>query len=87
MAFISYISLISWSFDGVKHGVTRMGICIEWYADEVMHSKTRRCELHIWWFLGGVGVEMHVHNEYIFAQVPANFWAYAKSSFCDYVLF
>ncbi len=24
-----------------------------------MHSKTRHCKLHIWWFRGGVGVEMH----------------------------
>ncbi len=32
------------------------------YADEVIHSKTRRCKLHIWWFLGGDWVEMHIHT-------------------------
>ncbi len=26
-----------------------------------MHLK-RRCKLHIWWFLGGVGVEMHLRT-------------------------
>ncbi len=30
----------------------------EWYADEVMHCKTRCYKLHIWWFLGGFGVEI-----------------------------
>ncbi len=34
----------------------------KWYADGVMHRKMRRCKLHIWWFLGGVGVEMHVRT-------------------------
>ncbi len=27
-----------------------------------MHHKTRCCKLHIWWFLGGDGVEMHVRT-------------------------
>ncbi len=33
-----------------------------WYADEVMHSKTRRCKLRIWLFPVRDGVEMHVHT-------------------------
>ncbi len=34
----------------------------KWYADEVMHRKTRRCKLHIWLFLVGDGVKMHVRT-------------------------
>ncbi len=54
----SHIFLMSCTFDSVKHDVTWMGICMEWYADEVVHSKTRLFKLHIWWFLEGVEVEM-----------------------------
>ncbi len=44
----SHISLMSCTFDGVKHVVTWMGICMEMICNEVVHSKTRRCKLHIW---------------------------------------
>ncbi len=27
-----------------------------------MHRKTRRSKLHIWWFLGGDGVEMNIRT-------------------------
>ncbi len=92
----SHISLMSCTFD------TWMGICMEWYANEVMHSKTRRCKLHVWWILGGVRVEMHIRTIFptgiykgIFAQVQAyarfykceKIHTYAKSSFCAYVHF
>ncbi len=56
----SHISLMSCTFDGVKQVSRGWEYAWKWYADEVMHSKTRRCKLHIWWYLGGVGVEMHV---------------------------
>ncbi len=58
----SHISLMSCTFDGVKHVSRGWEYALKWYADEVMHSKTRHCKLHIWWFLGGVGVEMHVRT-------------------------
>ncbi len=68
----SHISLMSCTFDGVKHVSRGWEYAWKWYSDEVMHSKTRRCKLHVWWFLGGVGVEMHVRT--IFPWLFAYAW-------------
>ncbi len=72
----------------------------KWYADEVMHGKTRHCKLHIRWLQGGVGVEMHVRTHFpwlgfikgFFAQVLVYTWFYksekkcrSKSIFCAYL--
>ncbi len=82
----SHISLMSCTIDVVKHGVTWMVIRIKLYGDEVMHSKTRRCNVISGRSLGG---DARMHNllltgiyKGIFAQVLAQ-----KSSFCAYVHF
>ncbi len=40
------------------------------YADEVMHSKTRRCKLHIWLFRGG---DACTHNLPLSGYYKGNF--------------